>query len=112
VAGAWAGYSTPTPWVVFALFVPPFFLFGGLLTGTWLAVTNYLLVIAPAHDRPAYIAVTNALNLTAVVLPMVGGLLQQAIGSLAVFAIAAIPLCYAVWVAYHMPDPSQVAEAG
>lgn len=92
-------------WTVYLAFSPTFFGFGALGTGTWMAITNFLLDIAPEHDRPAFIAVTNALNLPAVALPMAGGLLLRAIGYEWIFIIATVFLAYAYLLSARLIEP-------
>lgn len=93
------------PWGVYLAFSPTFFGFGALSTGTWMGITNFLLDIAPELDRPAYIAVTNALNLPAVVLPMAGGLLVRTVGYGWIFTVAAIVLAYAFLLSARLIEP-------
>ena len=88
-----------------ATFGVTFFAYGALSTGTWMAITNYLLEIAPAHDRPAYIAVTNALNISAVVLPLLGGLLVGSIGYAVIFIGASVILLAASFLAVGLHEP-------
>jgi len=102
-AGLVAGHLPA--WGVYLAFAPTFFGFGALSTGTWMAITNFLLDVAPEHDRPAYIAVTNALNLPAVVLPMAGGLLLRVIGYGWIFLIAALFLVYAYFLSAKLVEP-------
>ena len=94
-------------WAIYLAFSPTFFGFGALSTGTWMAITNFLLDIAPEHDRPAFIAVTNALNLPAVVLPMAGGLLLRIIGYEMIFIIAAVFLVYAFFLSGRLVEPRE-----
>jgi len=95
-------------WLVYVAFAPTFFGFGGLQGGTWMGLTNYLLDIAPAHDRPAYIAVANSLNLTAIVLPMVGGLLLHSLGYMGLFLIASIFLFFAYLLTSNLSEPREM----
>ncbi|MHB9109091.1 MAG: MFS transporter [Armatimonadota bacterium] len=94
-------------WGIYLAFSPTFFGFGALSTGTWMAITNFLLDIAPEHDRPAFIAVTNALNLPAAALPMAGGLLLRVIGYGWIFAIAAAFLAYAFLLSARLVEPRE-----
>jgi MFS family permease len=98
--------GTPA-WIIYLAFTPVFFGFGALITGTWMALTNFLLDIAPVHDRPAYIAVTNTLNIPAVVLPMAGGLLLRVIGFQWIFLIAAFFLAYAFLLSGKLTEPRE-----
>jgi MFS family permease len=104
IAGLVAGAGVPG-WAVYAAFMPTFFIFGGLLSATWMGVTNFLLELAPEHDRPAFIAVTNALNLPAIVLPLLGGLLLRTIGYTFIFLIAALVLSYTLLITRWLHDP-------
>ncbi|MHB9026225.1 MAG: MFS transporter [Armatimonadota bacterium] len=94
-------------WALYLAFAPTFLAFGSLTGGTWMGVTNYLLEIAPEHDRPAYIAVTNALNIPAVILPMAGGLLLRVLGYSVIFLIAAVILFFAFLLASRLPEPRE-----
>ncbi|HOS42389.1 MAG TPA: MFS transporter [Armatimonadota bacterium] len=111
LAGLIAGEAAPA-WRVYLLFAPTFFGYGALLGSTWMGVTNYLLEIAPEHDRPAYIAVTNALNLPAIVLPMVGGLALTAVGYTPIFLLAAAVLLGAFFLTRALPEPRAGGRAG
>lgn len=90
---------------IYLAFFPTFFIFGSLLSGTWMGVTNYLLELAPADDRPAYIAVMNALNIPAVLLPMIGGLLLRSLGFPGIFLIAIIALSTAFFLTGRLIEP-------
>lgn len=94
--------------VLYIFFGITFFGYGGLAGGTWMGVTNFLLELAPTHDRPAYIAVTNALNIPAIVLPMVGGLLLRTIGYTVIFTVAALALAYAVYLTRWLKEPREL----
>lgn len=104
LAGLVAARGAPL-WGIYVGFAVTFFAYGGLVGGTWLAVTNFLLELAPEHDRPAYIAVTNALNIPASVLPMLGGLLLSVLGYQVIFAIAAAVLLYAAILTRKLQEP-------
>jgi MFS family permease len=110
VAGGLAGPSTPGT-AIYLLFAPTFFLYGALLGSTWMGVTNYLLEIAPPHDRPAYIAVTNALNIPAIVLPMLGGLVLRVVGYHPIFLIAGAVLLSAYLLSGKLLEPRVAAVA-
>ncbi len=92
-------------WMLYLALTPTFFGFCVLQGGTWMGVTNYLLDIAPAHDRPAFIAVGNALNIPAVILPMVGGLLLARLGYQVIFLIAVFFLCLALVLTFFLVEP-------
>ncbi len=109
LAAALAGILAPLlpAWLLYMAFIPTFLGFGSLLSGTWMTVTNFLLEIAPEHDRPAYIAVSNALNLPAVILPMIGGLLLQRLGYSTIFLIATLFLFYAYLLSGALREPRE-----
>ena len=102
---AFAGASF---WTIMLGFSVTFFGYGALIGSTWMAVTNFLLELAPKHDRPAYIAVTNALNIPAFVLPLLGGLLLHALGYLTIFAIAAVFLLFAAILTRWLEEPREM----
>ncbi|HEY3380021.1 MAG TPA: MFS transporter [Armatimonadota bacterium] len=104
LAGVLAAHDATTR-VLYLTFGVTFFGYGGLLGGTWMGVTNFLLELAPAHDRPAYIAVTNALNIPAIILPLLGGLLLRPLGYTVIFLIAAAFLLYAAILTRHLVEP-------
>ncbi|MHB9131853.1 MAG: MFS transporter [Armatimonadota bacterium] len=105
-----AGVAAQSPlpaWLIYLVFSPTFFAYGSLSGGTWMAATNFLLELAPEHDRPAYIAVMNALNIPAIILPMLGGLLLGVLGYNVIFAIAAIFLGYAIYLTGKLIEPRE-----
>jgi MFS family permease len=108
IGGVIAASGVPA-WAVYAIFAPTFFGYGALLGSTWMGVTNYLLEIAPEHDRPAYIAVANALNLPAIVLPMLGGLLLPLVGYHPLFLVAALVLLLTFLLTKKLPEPRTAA---
>ena len=75
------GGSTPLV-VVFGLL-------GCYFSGTGIGFNNYLLEIAPAPLRPAYIALSGTLAGTVFLLPIAGGLVVDLWGYDAAFAVAA-----------------------
>jgi MFS family permease len=115
VAGLIGRLHVP-PWALYLAFSPTFFAYGALLGSTWMGVTNYLLEIAPEHDRPAYIAVANALNLPAIVLPMLAGLVLPIIGYQPIFLVAAAVLLFTFLLTRLLKEPraelAGQAEAG
>ncbi len=100
----WQAHDVP-PLSIYLLFAPTFFLYGTLQGGTWMGITNFLLELAPPDDRPAYIAVMNALNLPAIVLPLLGGLLVRRLGYLPLLLLAAAALLYAAFVTRRLAEP-------
>ncbi len=104
IGAAWVLPSAPA-WAVYVAFLPTFFGFGAVGTGTWLVLTNFLLDISPEHDRPAHIAVANALNLSAVILPMAGGLLLHLLGFHFLFLVSSLFLWVAVLLSARLIEP-------
>lgn len=98
---------TLPPWLLYSLFIPTFLVYGSLQGGIWMGVTNFLLELAPEHDRPAYIAVMNALNIPAIILPMLGGLLANRIGYSAIFLTATVALLAAFVLSGHLIEPRE-----
>jgi MFS family permease len=103
----WLAHGVP-PLSVYLLFAPTFFLYGSLQGGTWMGITNFLLELAPEHDRPAYIAVMNALNLPAIILPLIGGALVRPFGYLPLFLLAAAALLYAALLTRRLTEPREM----
>jgi MFS family permease len=99
---------TMPPWGIYLLFAPTFFGFASLQGGTWMAMTNFVLELAPAHDRPAYIAVVNALNLPAIILPILGGVLVRPLGFHGIFLLAAVCLLGAVLLTRGLAEPREI----
>lgn len=70
------------------LFAAVFAFLGAARTGVTIGALNFLLDVAPDHDRPIYIGFTNTLVGIATLLTASGGLLADAIGYRALFAVA------------------------
>ena len=105
VVGGFLAHQALSGWAIFLVFTPVFFSFGGLMGGTWTGLTNFLLEIAPAHDRPAYIAVINALNIPAIILPLLGGLAIRSLGAVNIFLLAAAVLAYSYLLTQRLEEP-------
>ncbi len=69
------------------LLVPVFALLGCSASGTGIGFRNYLLEIAPAELRPAYIAVAGTVAGIAFLLPIAGGFVVDTWGYQAAFVI-------------------------
>ena len=96
-------------WALFPFFALTFFGYGAFSGSTWMGITNFLLEIAPEHDRPAFIAVLNALNIPAVVLPLLGGILLSRLGYLPLFGVTIAALLYGAWHTGALREPRHVA---
>ncbi|MHB0877770.1 MAG: MFS transporter [Anaerolineae bacterium] len=82
---SWTGPSGLAP---VALFGAAFAFLGAARTGVTIGALNFLLDVAPDHDRPIYIGFTNTLVGIATLLTAVGGVLADALGYRALFALA------------------------
>jgi len=65
-----------------------FALLGAARTGVTIGALNFLLDVAPADDRPIYIGLTNTLVGFATLTTALGGLMVEAVGYRALFALA------------------------
>lgn len=66
-------------------FIIIFFLLGVYVSGRRIGVTNFLLDIAPAKERPAYISLNGTLTLPVMIFPFMGGLIAEQISYTALF---------------------------
>ncbi|MHB1319312.1 MAG: MFS transporter, partial [Anaerolineae bacterium] len=82
----WSEGLPPSAGMLFAL---PFALQGLAISADNISRTSYLYDIAPDHDRPTYIGLSNTLLGPLQFLPTLGGLLVQALGFPVVFVLAA-----------------------
>ncbi|MEA1926732.1 MAG: MFS transporter, partial [Candidatus Auribacterota bacterium] len=74
------------PW----LFIGLFFLVGVFITGRTIGNTNFMLDIAPAKERPAYISLKGTLALPIVVCPLLGGIIAQNSSYVILFGITVL----------------------
>jgi len=79
------GYESAAPTILFGAV---FALLGATRTGVTIGALNFLLDVAPDHDRPIYIGLTNTLVGIATLLTASGGILADALGYRPLFAIA------------------------
>lgn len=76
------------------------FLMVGATNGSaWIGLTNYLLELADPKERKSYIGLMNTANTPAAFLPIVGGLIVDAVSYRAVFVVTAAALCLALVLA-------------
>jgi len=73
-----------------SLLVLVFALIGSTVSGSGVGFMNYVLELAPARLRPAYIAITGTVASTSFLWPIAGGGVVGALGYRATFAIALI----------------------
>lgn len=67
-----------------------FFVLGALMNGTTIAMLGYLMEISPDDRRPAYSGYFNVLVAPVSLLPIVGGIIADALSLRGVFVVAAI----------------------
>jgi len=73
-----------------AFFIVTFFVLGALASGVTIASLGFLMEISPHEKRAAYSGYFNALTAPAYLLPILGGVLVDSVGSATVFAVAAV----------------------
>lgn len=78
-----------------------FFLVGFVVSGRNVGFEPYLLEIAPADRRTLYLGIRGSLNVLVVVLPLVGGLLIQALGFLPTFLIVGLGMFAALLLTFR-----------
>lgn len=74
----------------FWLYVPVFFLVGGMTGALWIGLTNFLLELAEPCERRSYIGVMNTAAAPLLAFPFIGGLIAQWLSYRAVFAATAL----------------------
>lgn len=72
------------------VFIATFFVLGALTSGVTIAVLGFLMEISPDDTRAAYSGYFNALTAPAYLLPILGGVLVESVGTATVFAVAAV----------------------
>jgi len=75
---------------ILAAFLALFFALGALVNGTTIAMLGYLMEISPDDRRPAYSGYFNAFVAPASLLPIIGGVIVDALSLPGVFVAAAI----------------------
>ena len=75
---------------ILAAFLALFFTLGALVNGTTIAMLGYLMEISPDDRRPAYSGYFNAFVAPASLLPIIGGVIVDALSLPGVFVAAAI----------------------
>ncbi len=80
-----------------------FFLAGSVLSGSTIGYLNYLLELAPASQRPAYISLRGTLTAPMLFLGVPGGLLVDRLGYGCVEAIAFVGALGAMAAAFRLP---------
>ncbi|MDP6884426.1 MAG: MFS transporter [Rhodospirillales bacterium] len=71
-------------------FAALFFLLGALVNGTTIAMLGYLMEISPDDRRPAYSGYFNAFVAPSSLLPIVGGVIADAVSLNGVFVVAVV----------------------
>jgi MFS family permease len=108
VASRMVGASAEALTAMFALV----FLLLGIGEGTtMLGVINYVLEIAPSHDRPSYMGLTNSLAGILILYPIIGGWIVSRWGYEAMFALSAAVILLGALLAFGLPT-ARAAEPG
>lgn len=76
----------------FWLYVPVFFMVGGMTGALWIGLTNFLLELAEPNERRSYIGIMNTAGAPTLAFPFIGGLIAHVFSYRAVFAVTAIAL--------------------
>lgn len=76
------------PWLYLVIFL----LVGMTFKGLSLAVSSYLLEIAPREQVPSYVAVKNIMQLPTIIYPLMGGWLAHLIGYQSLFILVSVIL--------------------
>lgn len=85
-----ASDAVTPPAMITGVFLVVFFVLGALASGVTIAVLGYLMEISPDDQRAAYSGYFNALTAPAYVLPLLGGVLVDTMGSRIVFIAAMV----------------------
>ena len=85
-----ASITPSSPNLLHTVFIATFFVLGALASGVTIAVLGFLMEISPDDKRAAYSGYFNALTVPAYLLPLLGGILVDSVGTATVFAIAAV----------------------
>lgn len=81
----------------------------GMISGAYMiGFTNYLLEIAPAGERPLYVALSHTMGMAVVFAPLLGGWVVQAASYEALLILALVLAAIGLLVALRRPQP--VAE--
>jgi len=91
------------------LLIAVFVLIGFSISGGGIGFTNYLLEIAPAHLRPAYIALQGTLMGFTIVMPVLGGLVIDTYSYQAAFLVALSALTTAFLLSLRLKAVRSVA---
>jgi MFS family permease len=83
-----------------------FLLVGFVYSGRRVGFMPYLLDIIPSDDRPVYLGIRGTLNVLVVVLPLLGGIIINFAGYLAVFAVVATAM-FSSFVLLHLGPVTQ-----
>lgn len=77
------------PWIYFVVF----FLIGGAIDGLRLAFSNMILILAPQHKRPVYIALQSNLTSIGLFFPILGALIVDGFGYETLYGVTIFTLC-------------------
>lgn len=91
------------------LYVPVFFLIGGMVGGTWIGLTNFMLELADPGERRSYIGLMNTAGAPTMMFPFIGGLIAHIFSYRAVFAVAAIALGIGLMLALGLRSRERIS---
>lgn len=98
-------------WLPLALFGAVFALLGAARTGITIGALNFLLDVAPAHDRAIYIGLTNTLVGIATLSTALGGVIAEVFGYRALFTLAFILYLVASLAISHTREPRESGDS-
>lgn len=86
-----------------------FLLVGAANGSTWIGLTNYLLELADPRERKSYIGLMNTANTPAMLCPILGGVIAEAVSYRAVFTVTAAALVLALVLAAGLVTKKRAA---
>jgi len=99
-------YYTPPGAIVTYVYALVFVLMGANLSGYMQGFTNFVLEIAPADERPAYVGLYNTLGGTLIMLvPLLGGWLLQSTSYPILFGGAAVGVATSMVLSFRLAEP-------
>ncbi|WP_025209328.1 MFS transporter [Hippea sp. KM1] len=84
------------------LFLIVFFIMGAYIHGTFIGYTNYLLKIAPKHNRPTYVSIRGTFNAISYFLPALGGYIADGFSFNTLFAVVSVLSLIALIVSFRL----------
>ncbi|MBI3764761.1 MAG: MFS transporter [Chloroflexi bacterium] len=96
---ALGGFRASVGWIYPLIFAIIGIVEGSLMLGYF----NYLLDISPSDNRPVYMGLTNTLAGLLVIMPLIGGWILEHFSFTALFALTAIGIIPAAFLAFTLP---------